>query len=104
MKAIAYINHSRFVADCPRPHCANAILLEPKQTTFHCGGSDGCQLLADVEWPPNADEILAALMERPVPSTRNWAPAGHRQAIVTGFPNGQTVAELRAETHEYEGV
>lgn len=100
--AVAYVNYGRWCADCPRPHCANAVKLEPHQATFHCGGPDGCQLMAEIEWPVDADEIWEALAERPVPATRNWAPVGHRQALVTGFPSGQTVAQLRDETHEHE--
>ncbi|NUT53677.1 MAG: hypothetical protein HOV94_41270 [Saccharothrix sp.] len=99
--AYAYCNIGRWIADCPRPHCSNAIALEPKQTSFHCGGHDGCKTIAPVEWPSDIDEISEALLARPVPATRNWAPAGHWQAIVTGFPEGQTAAELRAETAEH---
>lgn len=84
--------------------CANAIALEPKQTQFHCGGEGGCQLVTTVRWPANADDIDAALAVRPVPGTRNWAPAGHRQAVECGCPQGQSVADLVAETHEHEGV
>lgn len=102
VRAIAYVNHGRWCADCPRPYCSNAVKLEPGQTTFHCGGVDGCKLIAELEWPVGAGEIWEALAERPVPGTRNWAPAGHRQALVTGHPNGQTVAQLRDETREHE--
>lgn len=102
MKAVAYCNYGRVVCDCPRRHCANAIKLEPKQTTFHCSGVDGCRLVAEVEWPANFDEIWAALQERSIPATRNWAPAGHRQALVTGHPSGQTAADLIAETNDHE--
>lgn len=99
--AYAYCNIGRWIADCPRVHCSNAIALDPQQESFHCGGQDGCQIIAPVVWPADIDEITAALMERPVPATRNWAPAGHWQATVTGFPVGQTAAELRAETVEH---
>lgn len=99
--AYAYCNIGRWVADCPRPHCNNAIALEPRQTTYHCGGVDGCQIVAPIVWPAEADDIWEALAERPVPATRNWAPAGHWQAVVTGFPGGQTASDLRAETAEH---
>lgn len=102
--ARAYVNHGRWVADCPRPYCGNAVALEPRQTTFHCGSAGGCQLIAEVVWPSDADEIWAALAVRPVPTTRNWAPAGHRQALACHVPDGQTVADLVAETAEYMGV
>lgn len=100
LAARAYCNHGRWVADCPRQYCGNAIALLPKETQFHCAGEGGCQLLTEVEWPRDADAIWEALDVRPVPGTRNWAPAGHRQAIACNVPDGQTVAELIAENHE----
>lgn len=99
--AVAVVNRGRWIAECTREHCNNAIALEPKQSAFHCGGIDGCQLVVEVLWPSGADEIWAALLQRPVPGTRNWAPAGHRQAVIDGFPDGQTVAELLAENAEH---
>jgi hypothetical protein len=96
--AQAYCNWGRWVADCPTG-CGNAIALEPKQTQFHCVG--GCNALAPVEWPADMDEIGQALQARPIERTRNWAPAGHRQSIACHVPDGQTVADLVAETNEY---
>jgi hypothetical protein len=107
LRAYAYVNNGRWVADCPRPHCNNAVTVEPTQSTFYCAGRGGCQLVAPLAWPLDVKEIWSALMARPVPATRNWAPAGHRQAIVTGHPDGQTAADLRDETARYtetEGV
>jgi len=102
--AQAYVNHGRWIADCPRPHCGNALALNPKQSVFHCAGKGGCQLIAEVDWPVEVDLIDAAISARPVRTTRNWAPAGHRQAIACGFPEGQTAADLVAETHKYQEV
>lgn len=99
--AIAVVNGGNWIAECPREHCGNALRLEPKQTLFHCAGEGGCQLIAEIVWPPDADDIWAALLHRPVPRTRNWAPAGHRQAIVDGFPDGQSVADLLDENAVY---
>ena len=103
-RARARVNHGRWIADCPRPYCANAMRLTPGQAAFHCGGEGGCQLVAEVEWPAEADGIWAALVERPVPGTRNWYPTDHAEAVRLGLPHGQTAAELRDETREYEGV
>lgn len=100
--ARAYVNLGRWVADCPRPHCGGAMQLEPRQTVFHCGGLDGCQVISEVVWPPDADEIWSVLAARPVPATRNWAPAGHRQALACHVPDGQTVADLLDENREHE--
>lgn len=102
-KARARVNHGRWIADCPRRYCANAIRLKPRQGTFHCGGEGGCQLMAPIEWPSDADELWAALAERPVPATRNWYPHGHVEAVRLRLPHGQTAAELREETRQYMG-
>lgn len=100
--ARARVNHGRWIADCPRRYCANAMRLEPRQAMFHCGGEGGCRMVADIEWPANADDIWQALLERPVPTTRNWYPNGHVEAAKLGLPHGQTADELRAEQREHE--
>lgn len=61
-----------------------------------------CGTTSEVVWPADAEEINRVLSLRPVPGVRNWAPGGHRQAVVaspTGemHPGGQTVEELRLE-------
>ena len=100
--ARARVNHGRWIADCPRRYCANAMKLEPRQPAFHCGGEGGCHMVTTVEWPHDADDIWQALLERPVPATRNWYPDGHVEAIRLGYPHGQTPDELRQETRDYE--
>lgn len=103
-RARARVNHGRWIADCPRPYCANAMRLTPGQAAFHCGGEGGCRMVAEVEWPADAVGIWAALEERPVPGTRNWYPPGHAEAVLLSLPHGQSADDLRAETREYEGV
>jgi hypothetical protein len=97
-RARAYVNWGRWVCDCPRADCNSAELLEPQQATFHCSY---CRALAAVDWPPDADGIWDALARRPVPSTRNWFPAGHELALRAGLPHGQTVVDLAEENHEH---
>jgi hypothetical protein len=99
--AVAYVNHGRWIADCTRPYCANAEKLEPHQSVFCCSN---CRQIDDVRWPADPDKVWAVLEARPVPQTRNWAPAGHRQAITDGFPDGQTVADLVDENREYGDI
>ncbi|MBE4735686.1 hypothetical protein [Streptomyces caniscabiei] len=101
-RARARVNHGRWIADCPRRYCANAVRLTPRQGTFHCAGEGGCQMIAPIDWPPDAEEIWNALMERPVPGTRNWYPDGHTEAVRMGLPHGQTPEELQEETRHYE--
>lgn len=90
----AYVCHGMWQADCSRPDCNNAEALKSGQGTFHCSN---CRQIAPVEWPPDADKIWDVLGVRPVPQTRNWAPAGHRQAISCRVPDGQSVDDLLAE-------
>jgi hypothetical protein len=99
VNAVAYVNAGEWIADCPRRDCANAERLEPRQSVFACSH---CLQIAAVDWPSDVDELTEALDARPVPSTRNWAPAGHRQAISCGFPEGQSVAQLCDENREHE--
>lgn len=98
-QARAYVNHGRWIADCPL-ECGSALQLQPKQPTYHC---PECQWVGGVEWPDSADEILETLNLRQVPRTRNWYPAGHFLALRQGAPHGQTVKELIAEQEENEG-
>lgn len=98
-KARAYVNFGRWVADCPT-RCGSAIALTPRQTIYHC---IECHSVSEVDWPPNADEIMAALEKRPAPRTRNWFPAAHELALRANSPHGQTVEELNDETFDHLG-
>lgn len=98
-QARAYVNFSRWIADCPLD-CGNAVALQPNQTSFYCTPPGGCGHISSVEWPSNADEIWQALMKRPMPKTRNWFPEGHNLALRSGCPHGQTISELNEETKE----
>lgn len=101
--ALAYANHGRWIAECPRPFCGNAISLKPRQTRMRCNPDHGgCAMVAPVEWPAKVDEITQALKRRPVPSTRNWFPAGHPMAVKMNLPMDQTPAELVEEQRRYE--
>lgn len=100
--ARAYVNHGRWIADCPND-CGNALQLEPNQTTFHCGGAGGCGQISPVEWPADRQEIWDALMERPRPKNRNWFPVGHKVGVRGNCPQGQTAKELRDEASEFGG-
>lgn len=94
----AYINHGRWIAECPF-ECGSARQLQPNEQTFHCSE---CQSVLSVKWPDNADEIWEVLAERRAPRTRNWFPVGHPLAEKHRLPTGQTVKELREEQKENE--
>lgn len=95
---LAYVNHGRWIAECPRQFCNNAVKLTGGETTFRCLIKfEGCGQEATIVWPPNAQEIWDALLLRPVPSTRNWFPFGHDLAVRFRMPAGQTPKELLDE-------
>lgn len=99
--ARAYVNHGRWVADCPQPYCYNAEPLQPGQWMFQCTDT-ACLVMSEVEWPSpmEAHNIWKALLERPNPANRNWFPAGHPLAEAAGKPHGLTAAQLAQETTE----
>lgn len=85
-KAAAYVNHGRWVADCPSEFCNGAVAVTPGQP-FLCGSclniDIGCRYRM-IEWPHERGAIEAALSERPVPEVANWLP-------------GETARDLRNE-------
>lgn len=96
--ARAYVNHGRWVADCPFD-CGSARKLEPGEYVFQCSE---CLSVSRVEWPSNADDIWEALAERRAPKFRNWFPSNHTLALRSGTPHGQTPAELREEADAHK--
>ncbi len=104
-KALAYVNHGRFVADCPEPGCFDArAVYHPatgvRQTEDVCANGHPFQIVM----PPAGLEaqIVAELAKRPNPADQGWYTAGHVRAELAGFPTGQSVADLQAETREVE--
>lgn len=96
--ARAYINHGRWIADCP-VECGGALRLEPHQSVYHC---PECRQITEVEWPADADEIMETLEKRIIPRTRNWFPSGHVLALRSGSLHGQSVRDLERETADHE--
>ena len=85
MNTVAYLNHGRWVVDCPRDGCPESRLATPG--VFIC---TNCHQIATVEIPPERAAVDAAVAARPVPQTRNWYP-------------GETVEQLYEE-NETHGV
>lgn len=113
-RARAYVYAGDWVADCPRA-CGNVEHLylranrrDPnaprvvQAPSFYCSY---CKLgnaeTVPIEWPPDLADIMAVLMLRPVPHTRNWYPKDHDTALKYRVLHGQTVDELRAENAEH---
>lgn len=93
---LVYVNWGRLVVDCPAPGCHDAREVTPGRDAEVCVVGHPMSLL----WPDDAALLLAELQRRPDERTRNWYPQGHPAAVTAGMPQGQTVADLRAEVAE----
>lgn len=87
----AYVNHGRWLADCP--FCRQTqVASKTDQRLFCC--AEGCGnaqvggAFVKVAWPKDADKIEAELLKRATPDHRNWTP-------------GETVRDLRNENAQY---
>jgi hypothetical protein len=69
----ARVNWSRWLTDCPNPHCHGADMLDRHAPMFQCVL---CGTVADVIWPSPemVYGIERLLMMRPDEITRNWQP------------------------------
>jgi len=106
MKALAYLNWGRWVADCPVGGCTDARAIYPTDANGQPTGgppildhvcTGGHRFAVDMPPPEFEAQIVAALSERVSEKRRNWFPRGHPFAVLTGQPHGQTVRELREE-------
>jgi hypothetical protein len=108
-KSLAYLNHARWVADCPEPGCHDARLVyevHPKT-----GVPTGRKLTEDVcanghrfeiVMPPAEFEaqVAAAVAGRAEDADKAWYPRGHERAMLAGLPTGQSIDDLTRENHE----
>ena len=92
-EAVAYVNHGRWVADCPSPACTGAELVDPQDPRFYClscyNAAFGGKWLR-VRFPPERERqaIERALLARARERNRNWYP-------------GETVEQLEEEHRRY---
>ena len=89
--AVVFMSWGRWVARCPRPACHNAEHFGPSTDGtpgglaggFRCRSeAGGCGLVCEARWPAQVEEIEWLLMQRPVPSTRNWQPGEDLSALL----------------------
>ena len=95
--AQVYINWGRFVADCPKPGCTGALMVQPGETGMQC---TYCGTLALLVWPADGPQLMAALADR-AEKHRNWYPADFGRPLPVGTATGQTADDLQAETQAY---
>jgi len=84
MKAYAYVNHGRWVANCGTPFCPEAHAVAPGDR-FDCSN---CGESFRVSWPLCKPQIERVLERRPVPQTRNWLV-------------GESVSDLKHENQRF---
>lgn len=102
-QAVAYLNHGRWLADCPAG-CNAAMDLTTGQGSYLCGVVHpqtgqivgGCATTAPVIWPLEPQQINDAVEGRPV-ANRNWAPAGHRQTYISRTADGRLVSDVHPD-------
>lgn len=111
MRTVAYLNHGRWVADCPVEGCGDALALYPEvgadaqrrpilsaEPVYTQTDTQGHRFQIDAPPDDMRARIETAVADRPEPN-RNWLPEGHRWSAL--YPTGQSVAELQEETaHE----
>lgn len=84
-QAVAYVNHGRWVADCPSPHCKNAMVLLPG-APFLCAvclNADIGYQYRLIAWPEGRGAIEMLLAERNIPETQNWYPGEPIEQLAT---------------------
>jgi hypothetical protein len=97
MDGLVYVNWGRMVVDCPAVGCKYSYLYEGQPSRICDAPGDGCNASFQQIAQENLLELLAELSRRPNEKNRNWYPVGHRIAEESGYPMGQSVADLAAE-------
>ena len=95
-KVKAYINHGRWVVECPSDICKGAMVVTSAEPYFlcpSCGNSENNGYWYGVQFPGPRTRIEAVLMKRPAANpweafARNWSP-------------GETLTDLRRENREH---
>ena len=100
--ALAYVYSGEWVAECPAECGSVQTLFKDGRPApvFHCVY---CSQLAGITWPQEREmaDMMAVLMRRPVPHTRNWYPRDHPVALKFRVPHGQSVRDLLDENTEH---
>jgi hypothetical protein len=84
-----YCEGGLWIAQCPQAWCVGADHYGPGPHTGRIGGlgSDRftcprCGRTTEAVWPPNVDDIMHVLGQRPMPETRNWRPGETVQDLI----------------------
>ena len=81
-RVVAYVNHGRWVWDCPTPRCGGAQVTSPKDPRAFCvecfNAGDGWW---PVDWPDERTTIERILNKRPAATQQNWWPTETMQQL-----------------------
>lgn len=94
-KSIPYMNHGRWVVECPSLVCGGAERVLPWQALVVCVCRDRdfcqhpspCGTIIQLDWPADWQQIQTVMADRSI-INRNWVP-------------GETVEQLRGENMAY---
>lgn len=89
---LAYINHGRWIAECPAEGCNGAQVASEKTRQFwclHCGNAEIDFAWRHVRFPRYRTAIESILVQRP--------SARADRALTRNWVRGETVIDLRAE-------
>jgi len=91
MNATAYVNHGRWIADCPDDGCHAALKVVDTGIACDCMDEVVCDhpaiphgLAIDIVYPEAQTDITRLLDLRPKRENRNWYP-------------GETLSDIKAE-------
>lgn len=89
VRAVAHVNHGRWIAACPFPDCHGAEYVSFNRRTFFCcecrnAAVQHVPILADLPADSTRAQVDAYLVPRATPAVRNWRP-------------GEPVKQLRDE-------
>jgi len=75
-RASAWVDHSRWLVNCPDPTCVGCQYASKGDPRFFCNYCHNAAAggWVSVDWPDDVEGIEAALAARPDPRTRNWKP------------------------------
>lgn len=92
--AFAYVNHGRWVADCPTNSCGGALVLLAAAQGFlcvNCLNIEVANRYRPVIWPEDSDVIAAALEARLLPEQANWHGEPVESLIAENIAHGIVV-------------
>lgn len=93
---IAYVNHGRWVADCP--HCNGGIMLDPTWPLAACLGAGCHRVFRAIAQPAEWAQIEEILAVRPVPH-QHW---GYERGVARSLTAPvQSIADLHRENAEH---